>query len=154
MFLSSCRISSTEGWEKLSSKSESGDMLADMVMISSRWCDTSIHFDDKKEALNKELQHIRGALQACQFPNCALNQLHQRFLKNNHTNVTNNSTEDNNTNNNIKKRNISLVVLTFKALVRSLKSYSNPKVFQIYLKGTNTLRSQLVTPKGKDPKTT
>ena len=29
-----------------------------------------------KETLDKELQHIRGALQACQFPNCALNQLH------------------------------------------------------------------------------
>ena len=67
-----------------------------------------------KETLDKELQHIRGALQACQPPNWALSQLHQRFLKNNQThqdiNGTNNSIKDNNTNNNIKKRNISLVV--------------------------------------------
>ena len=67
-----------------------------------------------KETLDKELQHIRGALQACQFPNWALNQLHQRFPKNNQTyqdtNGTNNSIKDNNTNNNIKKRNVSLVV--------------------------------------------
>ena len=43
MFSISCRISSAEGWEKSSSKSESGGVLADMVMTSSGWYDTSIH---------------------------------------------------------------------------------------------------------------
>ena len=43
MFSTSCRISSARGREKLSCKSESGDVLADMVITSSGWCDTSIH---------------------------------------------------------------------------------------------------------------
>ena len=40
---SSCRISSAEDWEKSSSRSEPQGLLADMVMTSSGWCDTSIH---------------------------------------------------------------------------------------------------------------
>ena len=46
-----------------------------------------------QETLNKELQHIKEALQACQFPNLALNQLQQKFLK---TNQSNHNTRDNN----------------------------------------------------------
>ena len=106
--------------------------------------------------MDKELQHIRGALQACQFPNWPLNQLHQRFLKNNKTNqdtnVTNNSTKDNNTNNNIKKRNISLVVPYIQGISEKFKKLCKSKGIQVYFKGTNTLRTQLVTPKDKDPK--
>ena len=43
MFSISCRISSAGGWETLSLRSESGGVLADMVIISSGWYDTSIH---------------------------------------------------------------------------------------------------------------
>ena len=81
-----------------------------------------------KETLDKELQHIRRALQACQFPNWALNQLHLRFLKNNQThqdtNGTNSSIKDNTTSNNIKKRNISLLVPYIQGLSES------PNVFR------------------------
>ena len=34
-----------------------------------------------QEILDKEFQHIRKALQTCQFPNWALNQLHQNFSR-------------------------------------------------------------------------
>ena len=64
--------------------------------------------------LDKELQHIKTALQACQFPNWALNQWHHRFLNknqsNNNTRNNNSTNQDNNHNNNITKRNITLVV--------------------------------------------
>ena len=96
------------------------------------------------------------ALQACQFWNWALNQLHQRFLKNNHThqdtNGTNNAIKDNNTYNNIKKWNISLVVPYIQGISEKFKKLCKCKGIQVYFKGTNTLRTQLVTPKDKEPK--
>ena len=55
-----------------------------------------------QDRLDQELQHIKTALQACQFPNWALNQWHHRFLNsnqannNNHTNNNNNTNQDNN----------------------------------------------------------
>ena len=59
--------------------------------------------------LDKELQHIKTALQACQFPKWALNQWHHRFLNNsqhnNNTSNNNNINRDNN-HNNTTKRNI------------------------------------------------
>ena len=109
-----------------------------------------------KETLDKELQHIREASQACQFPNRVLNQLHERFLRKNQThhvtNGNNNSINDNHTNNNIKKRNISLVVLYIQGLSGKFKKICKSKGIQVLFKGTNTLRAQLVTPKDKDPK--
>ena len=68
-----------------------------------------------QEALDRELQHIRRALQACQFPNWALNQLQHKFLRykqpNQDTNHNNNSTQTNNNNTiNSNNRSISIVV--------------------------------------------
>ena len=74
--------------------------------------------------LDKELQQIKTALQACQFPNWALNQWHHRFLHNNQSNnnTRNNSTnKDNNHNNNTTKRNITLVVPYIKGTSEKLK---------------------------------
>ena len=51
-----------------------------------------------QERLDKESQHIKTALQACQFPNWALIQWHHRFLNNNQTNNNNHTNSNNNTN--------------------------------------------------------
>ena len=102
-----------------------------------------------KEMLDKELKHIRGALQACQFPYWALNQLHQSFLRINQIhqdiNGTNNSIKDNN---NIKKRNISFI----QGISEKFKELCKSKGIQGFFKGTDTLRTQLLTSKDKDPK--
>ena len=65
-----------------------------------------------QDRLDQELQHIKSALQACQFPNWALNQWHHRFLNNNQVNNNNptNTTTNTNQDNNPTKRNITLVV--------------------------------------------
>ena len=61
-----------------------------------------------QEAFDQELLHIRKAIQACQFPNWALNQLQHKFHRNNQpsqdNNHNSNSTNNNNTNSN--NRNI------------------------------------------------
>ena len=61
-----------------------------------------------QEALDKELLHIRRALQACQFPNWALNQLQHKFQRNNQTSQDNNhkSNSTNNNNNNTNSNNM------------------------------------------------
>ena len=110
-----------------------------------------------QETLDKELQHIKTALQACQFPKWPLNQWHHRFLNNNQSNTNtsnNNSTNsDNNHNNNTTKRNITLVVPYIKGISEKFKTLCKTKGVQVHFKGTNTLRTQLVNPKDKDPKT-
>ena len=109
-----------------------------------------------QEILDKELQQIRMALQACQFPNWALNQLHQRFLNNNQPN--NNTRDNNNTNwdtnntNNTKNRNITIVIPYIKGTSEKFKRLCKFKGMQVHFKGTNTLTTQLVNPKEKDPK--
>ena len=64
-----------------------------------------------QEALDQELLHVRKALQACWFPNWALNQLQHKFHRSNqpsqHQNNNSNSTNSNANNNN---RNITIVV--------------------------------------------
>ena len=110
-----------------------------------------------QELLNKLLQHIKTALQACQFPNWALNQWHQKFLNNNqpNNNTRNNSStnQENNHTNNITNRNITLVVPYIKGTNEKFKRLCKSKGIQVHFKGTNTLRTQLVNPKDKDPKT-
>ena len=65
-----------------------------------------------QEAWDQDLLHIRRALQACQFPNWALNQLQQKFQGNNQPSPDNkhnsNSTSNNTTYSN--NRNITIVV--------------------------------------------
>ena len=109
-----------------------------------------------QETLNKELHHIKEALQACQFPNWALNQLQQKFLKINQSNYdtmdNNNTKQDNNNTNNTKNRNITLVVTYIKGISDKFKRLCKSRDIQVHFKGINTLRTQLVNPKDKDPK--
>ena len=103
--------------------------------------------------LDKELQHIKTALQACQFPRWALNQWHHRFLNNNQPNNStrdkNSSNQENNHTNNTTKRNITLVVPYIKGICEKFKKLWTSKGIQVHFKGSNTLRTQLVNPKDK-----
>ena len=91
-----------------------------------------------QDKLDQELQHIKAALQACQFPNWALNQWHYRFL--NKTNPANNNSQNNdnsNQDNNPNKRNITIVVSfipgtseKFKKIVQSQRNPSTPQRYQ------------------------
>ena len=61
--------------------------------------------------------------------------------------------QDNNHNNNTTKRNITLVVPYIKGPSEKFKRLCKTKGIQVHFKGTNTLRTQLVNLKDKDPKT-
>ena len=109
-----------------------------------------------QDILDKELQHIRTALQACQFPNWTLNQLHQKFLSNNqpNNNTRNNSStnQDNTHTNNTTNKDITLVVPYIKGISEKFKRLCKSIGIHIYFNGTNTLRIQSVNPKDKDQK--
>ena len=109
-----------------------------------------------QDRLDQELQHIKTALQACQFPNWALNQWHHSFINNNQVNNNNHTTtNNNNTNqdNNPTKRNITLVVPFIPGTSGKFKKLCKVKGIQVHYKGTNTIRTLLGNPKDKDPKT-
>ena len=73
-----------------------------------------------QDKLDQELQHIKTALQACNFPNWDLNQWHHRFSNKN--NPANNNSQNNNNSNqdtNPNKKNITLVVPSSQAPVKN-----------------------------------
>ena len=102
--------------------------------------------------MDKELEHIKSALQCCQFPSWALNQWQQRFTHSNQqsnnttTNPSNNSTTDNN------KTKATIVVPYIPNTSEKFKKLCKMKAVQVHFKGTNTLRTALGNPKDKDPK--
>ena len=106
-----------------------------------------------QDRLDQELQHIKTALQACQFPNWALNQWHHKFINNNQAN--NNHTNHNSTNQDTNPtwRNITLVVSYMPDTSEKSKRPCKASGIQVHYKGTNTLRTLLGNPKDKDPKT-
>ena len=104
-----------------------------------------------QDRLDQELQHIKTALQACQFPNWVLNQWHHRFL--NYLANNNNHTNNTNLDNNPTKKNITLVVSFIPGTSEKFKKLCKAKGIQVHYKGTYTLRTLLGNPKDKDPKT-
>ena len=80
-----------------------------------------------------------------------------KFLNHNqpNNNTRNNSStnQENNHTNNTTKRNITLVVPYIKGISEKFKKLCKSKGIQVHFKGSNTLRTQLVNPKDKDPKT-
>ena len=94
-----------------------------------------------QDKLDRELQHIRTALQHCQFPDWALNQWHHKFTNPNQPTTT--TTNNNNPPANKKEHYHS----------SSLHAKHRRKVQEIVQKeGTNTLRTALGNPKDKNPK--
>ena len=99
-----------------------------------------------QDSMDKELEHIKSALQHCQFPPLALNQWQQRFTHpnqhSNHTttNPSNNSTTDNN------KTKATIVVPYIPNTSEKFKKLCKKKAIQVHFKGTNTLRTALGNP--------
>ena len=96
--------------------------------------------------MDRELQHIRTALQHCQFPGWALNQWQHKFTNpNQHTNNNNNPPANN-------KKNTTIVVPYMPNMEEKFRKLCKKKGIQVHFKGTNTLRTALGNPKDKDPK--
>ena len=100
-----------------------------------------------QDKLDKEMQHIKAALQQCQLPNWALNQWHHKFPNSNQSNNKNNQ-QDNNPN----KRNITLVVPYMPGTGEKFKKLCRNKGIQVHFRGTNTLKTLLSNPMDKDLK--
>ena len=105
-----------------------------------------------QDKMDRELQHIRTALQHCQFPDWALNQWQHKFTNPNQPTTT---TTNNNNNNNPpanNKKNITIVVPYMPNTGEKFRKLCKKKGIQVHFKGTNTLRTALGNPKDKDPK--
>ena len=104
-----------------------------------------------QDRLDKELQHIKTALQACQFPNWALNQWHHKFFNNNLTN-NNNDTNNNSTNqdNNLTKRNITLVIPFIPGISEKFKRLCKAKGISPLQRHQHT-QDTVRQPKGQGP---
>ena len=114
------------------------------------------------EDLVKELEHLRKALIACQFPNWALNKLQNQFECKHNNNRDNNLTERQNNNNNnnnrresninIHNNNISMVIPYIQGLGEKFERTYKKLGIQVCFKGSNTIKQLLMAPKDKDPK--
>ena len=98
------------------------------------------------------MDHIKTALQHCQFPPWALNQWQLKFTQsnqqaNNNTNTTNSNNPTDNTRN-----KTTIVVPYIPNTSEKFKKLCKRKGIQEHFKGTNTLRTALGNPKDKDPK--
>ena len=99
-----------------------------------------------QDKLDQELQHIKTALQHCQFPNWALNQWLHKFINpnqpTNHNSTNNTNQQDNNPN----KRNMTIVVPYMPRIGEKFKKLCKNKGIQVPYNGTNTLRTLLGNP--------
>ena len=109
----------------------------------------------------KELQHIREALQACQFPSWTLLTGCRKFDQQHHNNIDPCSrdtqlatTTNNGTSNTPNNRNISIVVSYIHGLGERFKKTCRNKEIQVHCKGTNTVKTLLIAPKDKGQQTT
>ena len=101
-----------------------------------------------QDSMDKELDHIKTALQHCQFHSWALNQWHHRFIQSQQqpNNPNNNNTADK------TKTKATIVVPYIPKTSAQFKKVCKRKGIQVHFKGTNTLKTALGNPKDKDPK--
>ena len=102
--------------------------------------------------MDRELLHIRTALQHCQIPAWAHNQWQHKFTQPNQLNTTTTTTTNNNSSTANNKRNITIVVPYMPNTGEKFKKLCKKKGIQVLFKGTNTLRTAVGNPKDKDPK--
>ena len=105
-----------------------------------------------QQALHKEMEHIRKALQACSFPPCAVNCLHNKFSYKHNIHNGQTSTDIQPNNNNGTKNNISMLVPCIHGLGERFKRTCKIKGIQVYFKGTNTFKTLFIIPKDRDSK--
>ena len=110
-----------------------------------------------QDLLDKELSHIKTALQHCQFATWALNQWEHKFKHPSQDNNTNNTNTNNSTNSNNQDSNsnykTTIVIPYIPHTADRFKKLCKSRGIQVHFKGTNTLRTTLGNHKDKDPKT-
>ena len=99
-----------------------------------------------QDNMDKELLHIKTALQHCQFPAWVLNQWQHKF---NHPNQV---PTPNTTNTNNRNYKTTIVVPYIPKTADKFRKLCKRRGIQVHFKGTNTLRTALGNPKDKDPK--
>ena len=103
-------------------------------------------------SFNQEMDHIKTALQHCQFHSWALNQWQLKFTQSNQQ--SNNNTNTTNCNNPVDntKNKATIVVPYIPNTSEKFKKLCERKGIQVHFKGTKTPRTALGNPKDKDPK--
>ena len=105
-----------------------------------------------QDKMDRELQHIKTALQHCHFPSWALNQWQHKFTHPKQHTTTTNSTSNNNSPAENNKNKATIVVPYIPNTGEKFKKLCKKEGIQVHFKGTNTLRTALGNPKDKDPK--
>ena len=107
-----------------------------------------------QHTLQEEMDHIRKALLACNFPSLALNSLHSKF--NHKHNIHNIQMIRGNQHNNSNNKGSSKHPKHFhhSTLYKSIKfkKSCNSLGIQVHFKGNNTIRTLLMAPEDKDNK--
>ena len=125
------------------------------------------------ELLQGELNHLRRALDKCNYPTWAIKRVQQKVLNNNQEDTSNNNptntsnTSDNNnsntTNNNqgssptINRQGIKvtigqIVIPYTKGIAKSIKQTCGKYGIQVHFKGNTTIKQVFMKPKDQDPK--
>ena len=102
-------------------------------------------FHTIRQELNKELEHIKKALQACQFPPWALKQLQGKFNRKQIPGFTThnwNSTNTDNSNNN-NHNNITIGVPHIQGIGENFKKACHSRGIQVHFKGTNITKNPI-----------
>ena len=105
-----------------------------------------------QDKMDRELQHIKTALQHCQFPSWALNQWQHKFTHPNQPTTTTISTSNKNSPADNNRNKVTIVVPYIASTGKKFKKLCKKKGIQVHFKGTNTHRTVLGNPKDKDPK--
>ena len=106
-----------------------------------------------QQVLHKAMEHIRKAIQTCNFPPWALNNLQNKFnhkhnIHNGQTTASNQSTNKNESNN----KGTSIVVPYIHGLGKTFKRTCNNLRIQMHFKGSNTTKTPLMASKDRDNK--
>ena len=103
-----------------------------------------------QDKMDRELKHIRTALQHFQFPSWALNQWQHKFTHPNQQPTSTTNTSNNNSSADNNKNKATIVVPYIPSTGEIFKKLCKRKGIQVHFKGTNTLRTALGNPKDKD----
>ena len=106
--------------------------------------------------LTQELDHLKKAFMACQFPNWALNRLQQQLQlkqtqQQQHPNKGPNQQQQRENNSSQQNKTISIVIPYIQGLGEKFKRTCKKQGIQVHFKGTNKVKQLLMAPKDRTP---